>query len=90
MGEQYVIGLDYGTLSGRAILVRLRDGVTVASSVLEYAHGVMDTWFSPSEEIRRKLPPDVCEGNSGDFRRKLPPDVCEGNSGDFRRKLPPD
>ena len=80
MGEKYVIGLDYGTLSGRAVLVRLTDGVTVAGSVLEYAHGVMDTWFTPSPEIRQKLPNDWALQHPRDYievLEKTIPDVID-------------
>ena len=41
--EKYVIGVDYGTLSGRAILVDALTGETVAESVFEYPHGVMSS-----------------------------------------------
>lgn len=37
-----VIGVDYGTLSGRAVLVNAKTGEEIASSVYEYPHGVMD------------------------------------------------
>ena len=40
--KKYVIGIDYGTLSGRCVLVDVRSGEEVAESVLNYAHGVMD------------------------------------------------
>lgn len=40
--KKYVIGLDYGTLSGRAVLVDCSDGTVVTSSVKNYEHGVMD------------------------------------------------
>ncbi|SNZ15627.1 L-ribulokinase [Terribacillus aidingensis] len=40
--EKYTIGIDYGTQSGRAVLVRLRDGIEMADHVTAYAHGVMD------------------------------------------------
>ena len=50
----YTIGLDFGTLSGRAVLVDARDGAEVAESVFDYPHGVMDSQL-PSD---RKLPPD--------------------------------
>lgn len=50
----YTIGLDFGTLSGRAVLVDTRDGAEVAESVFDYPHGVMDSQL-PSG---RKLPPD--------------------------------
>lgn len=39
---QYSIGLDYGTLSGRAVLVEIGTGREIQSSVYDYPHGVMD------------------------------------------------
>ena len=53
-GEQYVIGVDYGTLSGRALVVRVSDGREVGTAVTEYPHGVMDRALPGGEE----LPPD--------------------------------
>ncbi len=38
----YTIGLDFGTLSARAVLVDVRDGREVATAVFDYPHGVMD------------------------------------------------
>lgn len=38
----YVIGMDYGTLSGRSVLVDTADGHVVASSSFDYPHGVLD------------------------------------------------
>ncbi len=40
--EHYVIGVDFGTLSGRAVVVRARDGAELGSSVHEYESAVMD------------------------------------------------
>ena len=40
--ERYVIGIDYGTLSGRALVVRVSDGEELASAVHEYRHGVLE------------------------------------------------
>jgi len=40
--EKYVIGIDFGTLSGRAVLVHAKTGQEVAEAVCNYAHGVMD------------------------------------------------
>lgn len=40
--ERYAVGLDYGTLSGRAVVVRLSDGKTMAQSIRSYRHGVME------------------------------------------------
>ena len=38
----YVIGLDYGTLSARALAVDVRTGAVMADASCDYAHGVMD------------------------------------------------
>ncbi|MEU8263029.1 ribulokinase [Micromonospora sp. NPDC048999] len=51
----YVVGVDFGTLSGRAVVVRVRDGAVVGSAVHEYAHGVMDEFLAATGE---RLPPD--------------------------------
>ena len=42
MERKYSIGIDFGTLSGRAVLVALNNGEEVASSVYDYPHAVMD------------------------------------------------
>jgi L-ribulokinase len=39
--ETYVIGVDYGTLSGRAVVVRVRDGKELGSGVFDYPHAVV-------------------------------------------------
>ncbi|MFX0537099.1 ribulokinase [Ornithinimicrobium sp. Y1847] len=38
----YVIGVDYGTLSGRAVVARVGDGAILGSAVHPYAHAVME------------------------------------------------
>ena len=40
--QQYTIGIDYGTLSGRAVVVRVSDGAEVGSAVFDYPNAVMD------------------------------------------------
>ena len=40
--ERYVVGVDFGTLSGRAVVVRVRDGAELGDGVHEYGHGVID------------------------------------------------
>ena len=42
MTEKYAIGVDYGTQSGRAVLVSLENGQEIADHVTPYRHGVMD------------------------------------------------
>jgi len=41
--ESVVIGVDFGTLSGRAVVVRVSDGQELGSAVHEYPHGVLDS-----------------------------------------------
>ncbi|TFD22155.1 ribulokinase [Cryobacterium sp. TMS1-13-1] len=53
--ESYVIGIDYGTLSGRAVVVRVSDGAELGSAVLDYPHAVMDTTLAATGA---KLPPE--------------------------------
>jgi L-ribulokinase len=40
--EQFTVGIDFGTLSGRAVVVRVSDGAELGSAVHDYAHGVLD------------------------------------------------
>lgn len=40
--KRYTIGIDFGTLSGRAVLMDVETGEIAASSVYEYPHAVID------------------------------------------------
>lgn len=40
--NKFVIGLDFGTESGRAVLINMATGEEVAAAVSTYAHGVID------------------------------------------------
>ncbi len=51
----YTIGIDYGTESGRAVLVDVRDGREIAAAVHPYGNGVIDQHLPGSD---RPLPPD--------------------------------
>lgn len=51
----YTIGIDFGTESGRALLVDTRDGREVATAVHPYSNGVIDDVLPTSG---KKLPPD--------------------------------
>ena len=64
---KYVIGIDFGTLSGRAVLVDADSGAELASSVLEYPHAVMDTEM-PSGE---RLPADFALQHPADYLEVL-------------------
>jgi L-ribulokinase len=62
--EQFVIGVDYGTLSGRAVVVRVSDGHELASSAFEYPNAVMDEKLNSSGE---QLPPDWALQDANDY-----------------------
>jgi L-ribulokinase len=64
----YVIGVDFGTLSGRALVVRVTDGAELGTAVHEYRHGVMDTVLASSG---RPLPPDWALQDPEDYRDVL-------------------
>ncbi|WP_241982943.1 MULTISPECIES: ribulokinase [Cryobacterium] len=49
------MGVDYGTLSGRAVVVRVSDGAELGSATLDYAHAVMDTTLAATGAA---LPPE--------------------------------
>lgn len=66
--ESYVIGIDYGTLSGRAVVVRVRDGAELASAVVEYPHAVVERTLPGSAE---RLPPEWALQVPEDYRQVL-------------------
>jgi L-ribulokinase len=55
LDQRYVIGIDYGTLSGRALVVRVGDGAELGSAVHAYRHGVIERTLPATGEA---LPPD--------------------------------
>jgi L-ribulokinase len=73
MSRKYAIGIDYGTESGRAVLVDLTDGTEVAEHVTPYPHGVIDEAL-PGSGV--KLEMDWALQHPGDYvevlRRSVP------------------
>ncbi|MEM6284011.1 MAG: ribulokinase [Chloroflexota bacterium] len=51
----YTLGVDFGTLSGRALLVDVRTGEEIATAIFDYPHGVIDDVLPTSG---KKLPPE--------------------------------
>ncbi len=53
-----VIGVDFGTLSGRALVVRVSDGAELGSATFAYPHAVMDRTLDhgPAADAGRPLP----------------------------------
>src|SRR5580698_3154732 len=66
-GDRYVVGVDFGTLSARALVVRVSDGAEVGTAVSEYAHGVIDRELPGYGE----LPPDWALQDPGDYTDAL-------------------
>jgi hypothetical protein len=61
---RYVIGVDFGSLSGRAVVVRVNDGHELASAVYEYPHAVMDTALATTGQ---PLPPEWALQDAEDY-----------------------
>ena len=61
--DKYVIGLDYGTLSARAVLVSVGRGEVAAESIYPYPHGILNTISGGDEE----LPVDFALQEIGDY-----------------------
>ncbi len=78
--DRYVIGVDYGTLSGRALVVRVSDGAELGTAVHEYEHAVMDTTLAATGAA---LPPEWALQDPNDYREVLRRAVPEAikNSG---------
>ncbi len=66
--DQFTVGIDFGTLSGRAVVVRVSDGAEMGSALHEYTHGVLDTRL-PARGAT--LPPDWALQVPGDYREVL-------------------
>src|SRR5512139_1299401 len=65
---KYAIGVDFGTESGRAVLVRISDGQEVATAVYPYSHGVIDEKLPiPGKNIH--LEPDWALQDPEDYLR---------------------
>jgi L-ribulokinase len=69
-GRRYVIGVDFGTESGRAVLVDCADGCEVATAVYPYASGVIDDRL-PEPFAHVDLEPDWALQDPEDYLRTL-------------------
>jgi L-ribulokinase len=67
MQEKYVIGVDYGTESGRVLLVDVATGEEIATHVIPYKHGVLDEALPNG----RRLEPDWALQYPGDYLEVL-------------------
>ncbi len=62
--DGYVVGMDFGTLSARALVVRVADGSPAGTAIHEYPHRVMDTQLAATGE---PLPPDWALQDPADY-----------------------
>ena len=65
---KYVVGIDYGTQSGRAVVVNCENGNVVGESVYNYADGVIDDLLPTTKE---ELPVDWALQNPNDYLEVL-------------------
>src|SRR5579862_8566976 len=63
----FVVGVDFGTLSARALVVRVSDGAEAGTAVSEYPHGAIDR----SLDGHGELPPDWALQDPADWTRAL-------------------
>ena len=66
--DQYVVGIDFGTLSGRALVVRVSDGAEVGTAEHAYRHAVITDSLPGS---RRRLQPEWALQIPDDYRDVL-------------------
>jgi L-ribulokinase len=64
----YVVGVDFGTLSARAVVVDAADGSELGSAVHEFRHGVMDHELAASGA---ELPPQWALQDPADYIEAL-------------------
>ena len=69
MADELVVGIDFGTLSGRVVVVRVSDGAELGTAVHEYEHAVMEDGFTAGDG--RRLPPAWALQNPADYRHVL-------------------
>jgi L-ribulokinase len=67
-GPLVAVGVDFGTLSGRAVVVSVEDGTQLADAVHEYRHGVVDRELPGGGPA---LPPDWALQVPDDWREVL-------------------
>ena len=79
MGKDKVaLGIDYGTESGRVVVVRVRDGEQIASAIVPYADGVIDERLPKGP----RLEPDWALQNPRDYLLVVEKGVPESQADD--------
>ncbi len=63
--DRYVVGVDFGTLSARAVIVRTGDGAELGAAVCEYPSGVIERALPATGE---RLAPSWALQDPDDYR----------------------
>ena len=71
MSNEYVIGLDYGTNSVRALIVNVANGAEVGTAVWNYAHGTQGVILSRDPNLARQHPADYLTGAETTIKEAL-------------------
>ena len=66
--DRYVVGVDFGTLSARAVIVRTGDGAELGAAVCEYPNGVIERALPATGE---RLAPSWALQDPDDYRGVL-------------------
>jgi L-ribulokinase len=68
VGGDHVVGIDFGTLSGRAVVVRASDGAELGTGVWQYTNAVIERTLPATGE---RLPPAWALQDPDDYREVL-------------------
>src|SRR3954471_17711212 len=66
--RMYVAGIDFGTLSARAVIVSTDDGTVMGTATQDYAHGVIERQLPATGE---ELPPSWALQEPADWLEAL-------------------
>jgi L-ribulokinase len=84
MADKYVIGIDYGTDSVRAVVVNAGNGMIAGTAVFEYPRWKKGLYCDPSANRFRQHPLDYIEGLEESVRnaiKGLSPDIVNNITG---------
>ena len=71
MNPRYVVGLDYGTNSVRALIVDAKNGCEAGTAVWEYEHGEQGIILGRDPNLARQHPADYIKGAGACIKRAL-------------------
>ena len=71
MSAKYVIGLDYGTNSVRALLVNVANGREIGTAVWGFEHGTQGVILGRDPNLARQHPADYLKGAEVTIKKAL-------------------